>query len=63
MKFDVSIRNNNKATEIAIQKKIYAYDAYFLVCSLSLRKPLLTLDNAMKKVANDLGIKLLEVEI
>ena len=33
-----------KALEIATQFNIYAYDAYFLECTIALRIPLLTLD-------------------
>src|ERR1035437_10151484 len=36
------------ALNIAIQHKIYAYDAYFLECALELRSPLLSLDRQMK---------------
>jgi predicted nucleic acid-binding protein len=39
---------------------MYAYDAYFLECALSLRLPLLTLDKAMKSVARELVIEVLE---
>ncbi len=39
---------------------IYAYDAYFLECALKARLPLLTLDRAMKRLARDLGIQVLE---
>ena len=50
-----------KALEIASQFNIYAYDAYFLTCALSLHSPLLTLDRRMIEVANDLGIHTMEV--
>ncbi len=40
--------------------KIYAYDAYFLQCSLETRCPLLTLDQGMKRVARQLDITLVE---
>lgn len=40
---------------------IYAYDAYFLQCSLDAQAPLLTLDAGMKRVAADLGIDVWEV--
>ena len=50
-----------KALEIASQFNIYAYDAYFLTCALSLHSPLLTLDRRMIEVANNIGIQTMEV--
>ena len=38
--------------------RIYAYDAYFLQCSVETKCPLLTLDRGMKRVAGELGITL-----
>ena len=52
--------NIQESLEIAIQYNLYAYDAYFLQCSQSLRCPLITLDKRMKEVAIDLQIKVLE---
>ena len=40
--------------------RIYAYDAYFLQCSLEIKAPLLTLDGGMKRVAKELDITLVE---
>ena len=51
-----------KALAMATKTGIYAYDAYFLQCADAFHAPLLTLDGAMKKIAGELGIKLLEVE-
>jgi predicted nucleic acid-binding protein len=48
------------ALEIALKFNIYAYDAYFLECAVSLRSPLITLDRGMKRVASNLGITILE---
>ena len=48
------------ALNIAIQYNIYAYDAYFLECALSLRSPLLTLDRQMKRIAQRIGIQVME---
>ena len=48
------------ALGIAIRFGIYAYDAYFLECALSLRLPLLTLDAGMRRVARELSIQVLE---
>jgi predicted nucleic acid-binding protein len=50
----------NSALEIATHYNIYAYDAYFLECAHSLRSPLVTLDHGMKRVALEMGIKILE---
>ena len=40
--------------------RIYAYDAYFLQCSLESKCPLLTLDGGMKRVAKQLDVTLVE---
>ncbi len=48
------------ALDLAVRFGIYAYDAYFLECALSLRLPLLTLDRGMKHVARELSIQLVE---
>ncbi len=39
---------------------IYAYDAYFLQCAFETRCSLLTLDKAMKQVAKQLDIRVVE---
>ncbi|WP_417914229.1 type II toxin-antitoxin system VapC family toxin [Candidatus Electronema sp. JM] len=49
------------ALRLACAYKMYAYDAYFLQCARQLQCPLLSLDRKMKQVANDLGIKTLEL--
>ena len=48
------------ALDLAIRFGVYAYDAYFLECALSLRLPLLTLDRGMKQIARQLSIPLVE---
>jgi predicted nucleic acid-binding protein len=48
------------ALGIAGKFGIYAYDAYFLECALSLRLPLLTLDRDMKRIAAALNVRVLE---
>jgi predicted nucleic acid-binding protein len=48
------------ALEIASRFNIYAYDAYFIECAVSLRCPLLTLDRQMKMVGKNIGINILE---
>jgi len=54
---EVDIEN---ALKIACKYAIYAYDAYYLEMSYRLNLPLLTLDGAMKKIAFDLNLKILE---
>ena len=49
------------ALKTASKFNIYAYDAYFLICALSQRSPLLTLDQRMIEVAGDLNIDIIEV--
>lgn len=48
------------ALRIAIKFNIYAYDAYFLECAGNLRSPLLTLDLGMQRIAQEMGITILE---
>ncbi|WP_420868525.1 type II toxin-antitoxin system VapC family toxin [Alkalimarinus coralli] len=50
----------NSSLELALKFNIYAYDAYFLQCALSLNCPLLTLDKKMKDVAKQLNIVVVE---
>ena len=50
-----------KALKTAIKFNIYAYDAYFIQCALSLNAPLLTLDKRMQSVAKALNIDVLEL--
>jgi predicted nucleic acid-binding protein len=57
---ELQVVNIRSALEIASQFGIYAYDAYFLECAASSRSPLLCLDRGMKRVALDMGIKVLE---
>lgn len=49
-----------RSLQIAVEHNIYAYDAYFLQCAKAHAFPLLTLDKHMKKVAEQLGIQILE---
>jgi predicted nucleic acid-binding protein len=48
------------ALSIAIKFNLYAYDAYFLKCAENLHSPLLTLDHGMQRVAQEMGITILE---
>ncbi len=47
------------ALVLALAHGIYAYDAYYLHCSLTHRRPLVTLDRKMREIAKRLGIRLL----
>ncbi len=47
---------------IAAETNTYAYDAYFLDCAVRCRAPLLTLDRALRRNAEELGIKVLVQE-
>ena len=47
------------ALVLALDHGIYAYDAYYLHCSLSRRRPLIALDGKMREVAKKIGIQLL----
>lgn len=55
--FNVDVRS---ALRLAALHNIFAYDAYFLECAATYRCPLLTLDVALKRVASELHIQLLE---
>lgn len=48
------------ALALAVRFGVYAYDAYFIECALSLRLPLLTLDRGMKRIARELSIPIVE---
>jgi predicted nucleic acid-binding protein len=48
------------ALNIAATFNIYAYDAYFLECAGSLKCPLITLDQGIQRIAQEIGILVLE---
>lgn len=50
------------AMSIAAGEGLNAYDAYFLDCAVRYRAPLLTLDRPLKRAAEGLGVKLLNLE-
>lgn len=50
-----------RATEIAYNHRIYAYDAYVLDCARQYRSPLLSLDNRLKTIGDKLELSVLEV--
>jgi len=50
------------ALQVAAERKIYAYDAYFLECAKRYRAPLLTLDSGLRRAAESQSINLLELD-
>jgi len=52
--------NIEDALKIALRFNIYAYDAYYLQCCIKHRMPLISLDGRMCRVAEELGIKVVE---
>ena len=55
---DIQLSDALKITE---KHGIYAYDAYFIVCAVTQRTPLLTLDKKLSETARKSRIQLLEV--
>ena len=49
-----------QALEIAMNFRIFAYDAYFLACALTLHAPLMSMDKKMLSVAKELAIPVIE---
>ena len=47
--------------EISKAQNIYAYDAYLIQCAQQTSTSLLTLDNGLKSVAQQVGVHVLEV--
>lgn len=50
-----------QALSVAAQFDVYAYDAYFIVCALQQKSPLLTLDGGLRQAAIQAGVTILEV--
>ena len=50
-----------QALALSARFRMYAYDAYILVCAMQFHAPLITLDGALKTAATQLGITVLEV--
>lgn len=46
---------------IAAKYNMYAYDAYFIECALRVRAPILTLDDVLKRTAEQIGIETVEI--
>lgn len=49
------------ALKISKQANMYAYDAYFLDCTIRYKAPLLTLDQKLKAAAQNLNVETMEV--
>ena len=49
------------AVTISKQTNMYAYDAYFIDCSIRQKAPLLTLDRRLKMAAESLNVTTMEV--
>lgn len=47
--------------ELSKSQNIYAYDAYLIQCAQQTSTSLLTLDNGLKSVAQQVGVHVLEV--
>ncbi len=62
-KIDIRLVDVDMEQSIRISNKynIYAYDAYILLCAMTLNAPLLCIDGAMVKLAKAMGIKTIEV--
>ena len=59
----VKLINVDLKRSLALVKKfrMYAYDAYLLVCAMQMGTPLLTLDKPLKVAASSVGIEILEI--
>lgn len=48
--------------DIALQHRLYAYDAYLIQCALTTNAPLLTLDRSLRRAAAAAGTALMDYE-
>jgi predicted nucleic acid-binding protein len=55
---DLDLRS---ALDLAVEHGIYAYDAYVIACALSQRCSIVSLDQALLRVAKAAGVRVLEV--
>lgn len=56
--FDIRLED---AINIAAQRGIYAYDAYFIACAQQLPAALITLDGGLAVAARAVGVEVIEV--
>lgn len=63
LQIPIKLVNVDLKQSLALVKRlrIYAYDAYLLVCAMQQGAPLLTLDEALKVGAESIGIDVVEV--
>lgn len=59
LKIDVDLK---KVLEIVDKQKVYAYDAYMIVCAMSYNCPLITLDSGLIQAAKAVGVLVEEVK-
>ena len=52
-----------EALKVAGEAGIYAYDAYLIRCAQKYGTPLLTLDKELGRVAERMGVEVIEVEV
>ncbi len=52
-----------EALKVAGEAGIYAYDAYLIRCAQKYGAPLMTLDRDLEKVAQGMGVEVVEVEV
>ena len=52
-----------EALKVAGEAGIYAYDAYLIRCAQKYGAPLLTLDKELGRVAERMGVEVIEVEV
>jgi predicted nucleic acid-binding protein len=50
------------ALAIALEHRLYAYDAYLIACAQAANAPLLTLDRPLRRVALESGADVMEIE-
>lgn len=53
----------HRATELAYERSIYAYDAYMLATALQHACPLLSLDGGLNEAARQVGIEIIEISV
>ncbi len=52
-----------EALKVAGKAGIYAYDAYLIRCAQKYRAPLMTLDKDLERLAREMGVEVVEVEV
>jgi len=57
---DVELKDSLR---IAAERNIYSYDAYLIRCALRYNAPLISLDRNLLRVAQEAGVKVIEVRL